>query len=388
MLIPMPKRIYLDYNATAPLAPEVAAAITPWLTARPANPSSVHADGRAARAAVEQAREHVAALLDPAAEVVFTSGGTEADNLAVHGCLGWPPAGHVVISAVEHPAVAEPAEHLELVGVGVSVVPVDGDGRIDLTALAQALRPETRLVSVMAANNEVGTLQPIAQICEMAHAHGTPLHCDAVQAAAWCALPELLGDVDMVSLSGHKIGGPPGIGALILRRGIHLEPQLLGGGQQKARRPGTEPTALIVGLGAAAARVEARRETESARIAGLSLQLAEAVLGRCPDARLTVSAPRLPNTVHFCFHECAGDALVARLDLDGVAVSSGSACHSGATHVSPVLRAMDVEAEAAAGALRVSLGYDTEPEEIETAATRIAAAASAVRQAAVGASLP
>lgn len=381
MLIYMTDRIYLDYNATAPLAPEVAEAMRPWLQGRAANPSSVHADGRAARAVVEQSRGELAALLGADAEVVFTSGGTEADNLAVLGATGWPPAGHIVISAVEHPAVAEPAQRLRQSGVDVDVLPVDANGRADPAALRELLRPDTRLVSIMAANNEIGTLQPVAEICEVAHAHGVPVHCDAVQAAAWCDLPQLLGAADLVSLSAHKIGGPPGIGALVLRGSVDLTPQLVGGGQQKGRRPGTEPTALIVGFGAAARRVRNRRPEESGRVAELAARTAAALLEGCPTTRLTVSAERLPNTVHVCFRGCPGDALVARLDLDGVAVSAGSACHSGVTHASPVLGAIGLDPEDALGALRISLGYDTVEQEAVEATARIVGAVDAVRRA-------
>lgn len=375
--------VYLDTNATAPLAPEVRAAMEPWLQSVPANPASVHRHGQRARAAVEAARSQVASLLGDTHEVIFTSGGTEADNLAIWSQLGWPPCGHLLISSIEHPAILEPAAALEGLGVEVTRVTVGADGSVDVAAVGAAFRPETRLVSVMAANNEVGTVQPIAEIAALAKAHGVPLHCDAVQAAAWYDLAEIACGADLLSLSGHKIGGPPGIGALAVRPGLHVEPILRGGGQQRDLRPGTEPTALIVGFGAACARVADLRVGQNARIAALTDRLAAAIVASVPDAHLTVSGPRLPNTLHLCFAGCDANELVARLDLDGVAASAGSACHSGVPHPSAVLAAMGIAADLAAGALRLSLGYHTTEQEIERSAPIVAAAVQAVRTAAL-----
>ena len=374
-------RIYLDTNATAPLAEEVRRAMEPWLHGRPANPSSVHAEGRAARAAVERARERVAALVG-GGDVYFTSGGTEADNWAVLGAAGWPPTGHLVVSSVEHPAILEPAARLERAGVHVQRLAVDAGGRVDPDRLAAALRPDTRLVSVMTANNETGCLQPIAEIACACRAAGVPSHTDAVQAAAWLDLPPLVRTVDWITLSGHKIGGPPGIGALVVRAGAPPpDPLLHGGGQQRGFRPGTEPTALAVGFGAACERVRAQPSHQAARVARLTERLRVRIEAALDGVVVTVTAPRLPNTLHLCFEGVRGDALVARLDLDGVAASAGSACHSGVPHASHVLEAMGVPETLAAGAVRLSLGYHTTEAEIDTAAERIVAAVAAVRAA-------
>ncbi|MFQ5745102.1 MAG: cysteine desulfurase family protein, partial [Acidobacteriota bacterium] len=223
--------VYLDYNATAPLAPEAAEAISAWLKERAANPSSLHLAGQQARAAVEAARADVASFLavDPAA-VVFTSGGTEADNLALWGALGWPPTGHLVVSAIEHPAVLEPAAALKRLGVAVTRVGVDAEGIVDPREVERALRPNTRLVSVMAANNEVGSLQPVAEIAAIAHAAGALFHCDAVQAAPWMDLAPLTAVADLLSLSAHKLAGPVGIGCLTVRGGLDLQAFVRGGG--------------------------------------------------------------------------------------------------------------------------------------------------------------
>lgn len=374
-------RIYMDYNATAPLAAEAAAAMSAWLEPLPANPSAVHRHGQRARAALELAREQVAILFgDPRVEVVFTSGGTEADNLALWGLLGWPPRGHLVISAVEHPAILEPAAALEGLGVTVTRVPVDGAGRIDPRAVAEALTTETRLVSVMAANNEVGTLQPVAEAAALAAERGVPLHCDAVQAAAWQDLSQTLGETAMVTLAAHKIGGPVGIGALVLRRPMTLQPLLRGGGQQRGRRPGTETTALAVGFGAACARAADRHAAESVRVGMLAARLADELRGRVEGVNLTVGgAPRLPNTLHVCFDGVDAATLVARLDLDGLEVSAGSACASGMTHASHVLQAMRLPARLIAGAVRLSLGYETTEAEVERAVELLQAAVPACR---------
>jgi len=377
----MDSRIYLDYNATAPLAAEVREAMLPWLASVPTNPGAVHQSGQAARAAVEAARAEVAAFCG-GADVIFTSGGTEADNLAVTGLLGWPPTGHLVVSAVEHPAILEPASAMAQLGVEVTAVEVDAEGRVNPDAVIAAVRPDTRLISVMAANNETGTLQPIAKIAARAAEHGVPVHCDAVQVAAWFDLDRHLGDAAMATLAGHKIGGPAGVGALVLRRPLQLQPTLHGGGQQQGRRPGTEPTALLVGMGAACRRAGERHAHEADRVAALATEILGKLQAATRDLLVTVpTAPRLPNTVHVCLADCPADLLVARLDLDGVAVSAGSACASGVSHGSYVLAALGVPDEYRDGAIRISLGYETTAEEIDRAATLIPAAIEAVRSA-------
>lgn len=365
-------RAYLDYNATAPLATSVREAMEPWIAATAANPASVHRDGQRARAAVEAASQQVLELCG-GHDVVFTSGGTEADNLALTGLLGWPPQGHLVVSAIEHPAVLEPTEALATFGVETTRVSVDSEGRVDPDAVAGALRDDTVLVSIMAANNETGTIQPVREIAAIARRRGVRVHCDAVQAAAWLDLEELLAEVDMVSLSGHKIGGPPGIGALVLRQPLDLTPLLRGGGQQRGRRAGTEPTALIVGFGSSCARARARHGVEAERVGSLANALAAEIVDLVPDARLTVpTAARLPNTIHVCFAECPGDLLVACLDLDNIAASAGSACASGVAHASHVLEALDLPSRYRTGALRLSMGYGTDDQQTSDLGSRIA----------------
>jgi cysteine desulfurase len=372
--------IYLDYNATAPLAPEVRAAMDPWLGAVPTNPGAVHQYGQTARAAVEAARAEVAAFCG-GGDVVFTSGGTEADNLAVSALLGWPPAGHLVVSAIEHPAVLEAAAALGAC-VDITSVDVDAEGRLNTDAVAAAIREDTRLVSVMAANNETGTLQPIVDIAARAAAHGVPMHTDAVQAAAWVDLATALAGAQLISLSGHKIGGPPGVGALVVRGAQQLRPGLHGGGQQQGRRPGTEPTALLVGLAAACRRVTDQREAQGRRIGELSRQLSARLVEATPDMRVTVpNADRLPNTVHVCFADCPADLLVARADLDGLAISAGSACASGVAHGSYVLAALGVPPAYQNGAVRLSMGYDTTEDDVAEAAAILSSAVAAVRAA-------
>jgi len=267
-------------------------------------------------------------------------------------------------------------------GVGVTAVGVDAQGRVDPDDVVAAIRPETRLISVMAANNETGTVQPVAEIAALAAEHDVPVHCDAVQVAAWFDLDRHLGGSAMASLAGHKIGGPSGVGALVLRRPVQLHPALHGGGQQQGRRPGTEPTALLVGMGAACRRAGLRHAQEAERVAALADGLVARLQDSTQDLLLTVpSAQRLPNTVHVCFARCAADLLVARLDLDGVAISAGSACASGVAHGSHVLEALGVPAEYRDGAIRISLGYETTDADVERAAVSIPAAVEAVRAA-------
>lgn len=378
-----PPSVYFDYNASAPLCAEAAAAMEPWRSGSVSNPSSAHRSGQRARAAVEGARAQVASLLgcEPMA-VVFTSGGTEADNTAIFGAMGWPPQGHLVISAIEHPAVLEPAVALHELGLGVARVAVGADGRVDPEAVREALRPDTRLVSIMAANNEVGTLQPIVEIAAVVHEAGALFHTDAVQAAPWVDLRPLAAASDLLSISSHKLAGPLGMGALYVRPGIELVPLMRGGGQQGGRRGGTEATASMLGFGAACARALRERDQAAARVAELRDRLEASIVDgvdgvRCNGAR----AARLPNTCHVCFARCDGNALVARLDLEGIAASAGSACASGVARSSPVLEAIGVPREYLPGALRLSLGYESGEADVDRALEVIPGAVRGLRDA-------
>lgn len=379
--------VYLDHNATVPLAPAAAAAMEPWLQPRAANPSAVHLAGQQARAAVERARTAVARLLDvEPVGLVFTSGGTESDNAALWGVLGCPPAGHLLVSAVEHPAVMEAAAALRRHGVEVAAIPVNGEGVVDPDAVAAALRPDTRLVSVMAANNETGALQPVRAIGEICREAGVRFHCDAVQAAAWQDLSSLAEVADLVTVTAHKLGGPAGVGALWVRPGLDLEPLVRGGGQQGGRRAGTEPVALTAGFGAACDRVADLREERAPAVRTLRDRLESRILDELDEVRRNgPDRDRLPNTLHLSLGRCDGQALVARLDVDGIATSAGSACASGVAHPSHVLQAMGVPRALQGGSLRISLGYETTEEEVELAASLVPSAVRALRAAGVSA---
>jgi cysteine desulfurase len=347
---------YLDWNATAPLRPEAAAAMTASL-ARCGNPSSVHRWGRAARQTVEHARSAVAALLDaPPEGVVFVSGGTEANHLALLGS----GRQRILVSAVEHDSVRRAAPEAEQ-------IPVDRDGIIVLDALDDLLAADPRpaLVSVMLANNETGVVQPARAVAELARAHGALFHCDAVQAAGKIALDFDATDADLVTLSAHKLGGPPGVGALIVRDGLELAPLLRGGGQEGGRRAGTENLAGIAGF-AAAATAAAGEITVYDRVRMLRDALERRVTEVAPEAVvLGAAAPRLPNTAAIAMPGVAAETQVIALDLDGVMVSAGAACSSGKVGPSHVLEAMGVGPELAASTIRVSLGWSSSEADID-----------------------
>ena len=376
-----PPNVYLDHNASVPLCVEAINAMQPWLTGSVSNPSSVYRSGQRSRVAVEKARGEVAKLLgcQPSA-VIFTSGGTEANNMAIWGGLGWPPHGHLVVSAIEHPAVMEPAVALRDLGVEVTFAPADNQAVVALETVRAAISPNTRLVSIMAANNEVGSIQPIKTIAAMAHDSGALFHTDAVQAAPWTDLQPLTTASDLISLSSHKIAGPMGIGALYVRPGLDLPPFVRGGGQQGGRRGGTEATALIVGFGAACARTRTIRDESVARVAGLRDRLETTLLDSIEGARRNGSECRLPNTCHMSFAYCDGNVLVARLDLDGVSASAGAACASGVAKASPVIDALSLPAKYSAGGLRLSLGYETTESDVDRAIHTIPCAVHAVRE--------
>ena len=346
---------YLDHNATAPVRPEAVEAVARALSLV-GNPSSVHGFGRAARRLVEEARERVAALAGAEPEdVVFTGGGSEANNLALGGC----DRRRILVSAVEHDSILNANAALE-------TVPVDGDGVIDLGALDArlALEDTPALVSVMLANNETGTIQPVAGVVDVARRHDALVHCDAVQAAGKMAFSFSGLDVDMLTLSAHKMGGPQGIGALVVGAGVALKAQILGGGQERGRRAGTEAVPLIAGFGAAALAVDGSKEGR--RLARLRDGLEER-LARLTPAPLILGqgAPRLPNTSCIAMPGVASETQVMALDLAGVAVSAGSACSSGKVRPSHVLRAMGLGEAEAGSAIRVSLGWTSTTADVE-----------------------
>ncbi|KAF0166999.1 MAG: cysteine desulfurase [Rhodocyclaceae bacterium] len=372
--------IYLDYNATTPVAPEVSAAMRPWIEEQFGNPSSSHIYGQRARKAVAQARESVAALIGAQPEeIVFTGSATEANNLALLGVARAmaPHKRHLIASAVEHPAVMQPALHLREEGWDVTVLPVDEFGRIALDDLRAALRPDTALVSVMHANNEVGTMQPVAGIAALAHANGTLLHTDAAQSAGKVDLDVAALGVDLLTLAGHKFYGPKGIGALYVRRGTAIKPILFGADQEHGLRPGTENVAQIVGAGETARLARSRLPHATRHLAtlrdDLHRRLAEGVPGLLLNGH---PDQRLPNTLHVSFPFVSGrDLLAATRD---VAASVGSACHSDADAVSGVLAAMGCSASRARGAVRLSVGNPTTGKDIDAAAACLVQAWRAV----------
>ncbi|MGK3650074.1 cysteine desulfurase family protein [Pseudarthrobacter enclensis] len=383
---------YLDHAATTPLSAEALAVLTRELS-RTGNPSSLHGSGRRARRAVEDARETLAAAAGAhPSEVIFTSGGTEADNLAVKG-LYWsrvaedPARRRILCSAVEHHAVLDTVEWLERhEGALVTWLPVDSDGVVDLEALAAELARDPAsiaLVTVMWANNEVGTIQPVARIVELAHAAGVPVHSDAVQAFGSVPVNFKESGLDAMSVSGHKIGGPVGVGALLLGRAVKLTPVQHGGGQERDVRSGTLDTASIAAFAAAAGAAVSALPVESARIAALRDLLIQGVQDRVPDAVLR-GAPgegRLPGNAHFTFPGCEGDSLLFLLDLAGVESSTGSACTAGVPRPSHVLLAMGLDEETARGAQRFTLGHASTGADVEALLAALPDAYARARQA-------
>ena len=366
------ERLYFDHNATTPVAVEVLEAMLPFLTGNYGNPSSIHSFGQQARAAVEDARVEVARLLNcRASEVVFTGGGTEADNLAVLGAVRAAVRRdggrkHVVSSQIEHHAVLNACQALEKDGVEVTYLSVGSDGVVDPGDVRRALRPETVLVTIMYANNELGTIQPIAEIAAIARAHGALMHTDAVQAAGKIPLDAKALGVDLLSISGHKIYGPKGVGALYARRPTRLEPLSYGGHHERDRRPGTENVAGIAGLGGAAVLARRSLAIENVRVAALRDRLEHGILERVEEAAVNGdSTRRVPNTSSICFDYVEGEALVIALDLKGVACSTGAACSSGAIEPSHVLTAIGLGSEQARASLRFSLGRQNTEAEVD-----------------------
>lgn len=365
--------IYLDYNATTPVAPEVAAAMRPWLEAEFGNPSSAHGFGRRAAQAVAQARGELAALLGALPEeIVFTGGATEANNLALLGVArALPHRRHLVISAVEHPAVSQPASYLRESGWSVTIVPVDGSGRVAVADVVAALRPDTALVSIMHANNEVGTIQPIAEISRITRQRGVLLHTDAAQSVGKVPVNVDHLGVDLLTVAGHKFYAGKGVGALYVRTGTPIKPILFGGDQEHGLRPGTENVPQLVGLGAAATLAQQRLPRAGAELCerrdALHALLAKSIPG------LVLNGPpeyRLPNTLHVSFPGVSGRDLLAAC-ASALSASVGSACHAHGDAVSGVLAAMACDAERARGAVRLSVGRGTTGEQIEIAAAAL-----------------
>jgi len=369
--------IYFDYNATTPIAPEVLAAMLPYLNEHFGNPSSSHPYGIKARQAVARAREAVAALIGAQTdEVFFTGSATEANNVALLGAarIAPPHKRHLIVSAIEHPAVMAPAEYLKTLGWEVTKLPVDGYGRTDPEDLRQALRSETFLVSVMHANNEIGTIQPIAELASIARNHGCLIHTDAAQSAGKVALDVDELGVDLLTLAGHKFYAPKGVGALYVRRGTSLTGILHVAEQEHGLRPGTENVPHIVALGAAAALAAERLNEAAPRIRALRDALHTRLADGVPGLVLNGHAEfRLPNTLHVSFPRVTGRALLADAAAV-VAASVGSACHSEGDAVSGVLAAMGVDAARAIGAIRLSAGWMTRMQDIERAADALIAA--------------
>lgn len=369
--------IYLDHNATTPILPQVAAAMNDVLLAGPANPASQHRYGRRARQQIEDARETIGRLLGAQVErfdgdrLVFTSGGTEANHLALLGLVGEPP-GHVLASAIEHPSVSGAVEQLVERGFHVERIPVDRRGVLDLSRLDELLRPDTRLVSVMLANNESGVLQPVDEVVSRCAPRGILVHTDAVQVAGKLPIDFHSLGVSALTVAAHKLHGPVGIGGLIVRRGVELRPLFRGGFQQAGLRPGTESVALAVGFAAALQAWFDERDERQQRLVTLRDRFESLLRAELPNIDVHgATAPRLPHTANIAFPGIDRQAMLMALDLAGVACSTGSACASGSSEPSPVLLAMGVERSLVDASLRFSIGALTTAAEIDESVTRI-----------------
>jgi cysteine desulfurase len=374
--------IYADYNATTPLDPEVRAAMNEALDVTFGNPSSIHSVGQAARRLVDRARAQVAGLIGAAPdEIVFTSGGTEADNLAVLGVAEAATARGIVISAVEHKAVLDPCKYLQSKGHTVTFLPVDRDGRVDLAALEAAVKTDVALVSLMLANNDTGTIQPVAEAVQTAKAAGALVHTDAVQAAGKLPIDVSKLGVSLLSFSSHKIHGPKGAGALFVRRGVRLAPLVYGGRQERTLRPGTENVPAIVGFGKACELARARLDADARRVAELRDHFEKQILARISGTRVNGGNQRLPNTTNIAFPRLDGEAITINLDMLGMAVSTGAACSSSDKTPSHVLVAMGQTAAEARSSVRFSFGRDTTDEEVDRATNLVVQAVKILREA-------
>jgi cysteine desulfurase len=373
------RRVYLDHNATTPVDPGVVDAMLPFLREEYGNPSSLHRLGQRARAAVEEARAQVAALVGAdTAEVVFTASGTESDNMALWGAPARAPRAGIVASAIEHHAVLNTAKAMRDEGRPLELVRVGEGGVIDLDDLAAKIGDGTALVSVMLANNETGVVQPVAEAARVARARGALVHCDAVQAAGKVPIDVKALGVDLLTLSAHKIHGPKGVGCLWVRRGTPLTAFVRGGAQERNRRAGTENVAGVVGFGVAAALAGAGLEREAPRVAALRDRL-EARLLAIPGTRRNGEGPRVPNTTNVAFEGVDAEALLIALDLEGVGASAGAACAAGGIEPSHVLRAMGLAPERVQSSLRFSLARTTTEADIEHAGDIISAVVARMR---------
>jgi cysteine desulfurase len=375
------QRVYLDNNATTPVLPEVWNAMRPYFAEHFGNASSIHHHGQETRAAVERSRESVAEMLGcRPAEIVFTSGGTEGDNLAIFGLAG--PGDHVITSTIEHHAVLNSCKHLQEKGVEVTFLPVDGGGLVDPGGLRREIRSNTKLVSIMFANNETGVIQPVEEIGRICAEADVYFHTDGVQAAS--KIPIRVSEIgcDLLSISGHKMHAPQGIGAIYVRKGTKLEPMLFGGSHERSRRAGTENVPGIVGLGKAAELAMSAFGTgEDRAMAALRDKLQAAILRKVDAAGVNgESAPRVPNTANIYFDYIEGEALVIALDLKGLSVSTGAACSSGAIEASHVLTAMGLRADRARASIRFSLGKQNTAADVEFALDLVPAAVERLRE--------
>jgi cysteine desulfurase len=385
-------RVYLDYNATTPVDPRVLDAMLPYFSVDFANASSIHTPGQRTRAAVETAREQVAALIGAKPqEIVFTSGGTESDNHAIFGSVAQAllpvrlssaqsPTPHIITTTIEHEAVLNACQAAEKEGASVTYLPVDREGRVDPKSVRQAIRPETVLITVMHANNELGTVQPLEEIGRIAKEDKIYFHTDAVQSAGKISVDVNTLNVDLLSLSGHKLYAPKGVGALYVRSGTRVRQLLYGGHHQRGARPGTENVTGIVGLGKATEIARHSLAADGKRVSALRDKLERGLLDSIPQVRVNGSqAPRTPNTANIQFAGIEGEALVIALDLKGLACSVGAACSSGAVEPSHVLTAIGLSQEEAKSSLRFSLGRHTTESEIAIALEAIPAAAAQLR---------
>ena len=363
------KRVYLDYAATTPTDPRVVEAMRPYFNEKYGNASSIHTFGQEARAAVEKAREQVAALIGAGPEeIVFTSGGTEADNFALEGIAfaSEKKGDHIITSAIEHHAVYECSKFLEKRGFKITYIPVDKDGLVDPEAVRKAVTDKTILVSIMHANNEIGTIEPVAEISKIVKGKGICFHTDAVQTVGHLSVKVNELGVDLLSISAHKLYGPKGVGALYIRKGTRLVPFLHGGGQENGRRASTHNVPGIVGFGVAAELAGKEMDHENSRISALRDKLIKGILGKIPDSRLNGHPDlRLPNNVNVIIQYVEGESMLLNLDMQGVAASTGSACTSGSLEPSHVLLALGLSPELAHGSLRFTLGKYTTEEDID-----------------------